>query len=231
MRVRNSCVMVSTWWSSCGAAPSASSCRLARRVWRERSCLYGCSAASLDVWSCVWACLLLAYQPTAGIAESMVVLPEHVDFGQQLDIATCDVEAVQLVEGRFEARDGLLGRVAGRDDQQTAVDVGLMAAKRVRLLLELRVVCMGAVLCIMEVFLRGIDLLLQEALLLGDARQQCIQVARLEVGGRLQLVVEIGGDAVAVGHVQFRVHAGWCWSPGQLVYQSHNANVHTQTAT
>jgi hypothetical protein len=141
-----------------------------------------------------------------------VVLPEYVDVGEQLDIAARNVEAVQLVEGRLEARDGLLGRIAGGDNQQAAVDVGLLATERVRLLLELRVVGMGIVLCVVEVFLRGIDLLLQEALLLGDARQQCLQVARLDVGGRLQLVVEIGGDAVAVRHVcvyiQVRGHAG-----------------------
>jgi hypothetical protein len=56
--VRRAWVILLTWWSSWGAAPSASSCRLIRRVCSARSCLYGARAASLDVWSCDWACLL-----------------------------------------------------------------------------------------------------------------------------------------------------------------------------
>jgi hypothetical protein len=134
---------------------------------------------------------------------------------------------VQLVEGALEARDGLLGRVAGGDDQQAAVDVGLVSSKGLRLLLELRVLCVGAVLRVVEVLLRGVDLLLQQALLLGDARQQGVEVARVEVAGRLQLVVQIVGDAVAVGHVGHVFHAGG----GRLALRScvRGTKQHTHT--
>ena len=61
---------------------------------------------------------------------------------------------------------------------------------------------MSCMFGILEVLLRSRDLCLQQRLLVCDARQQGVEVARGEIGGRLQLVIEEVGEAVVVelGH-------------------------------
>jgi hypothetical protein len=116
------------------------------------------------------------------------------------------METVKLVEGRLEAGDCLVGRVAGGDDKKAAINVGLLASERVGRLLDVGVVGVGVVLCIVEVFVGSIHLVLEQGLLLGDAGQQRLEIARVDIGGRLQLVVEVVGDSVRVGHGHVHVH-------------------------
>lgn len=104
--------------------------------------------------------------------HGIAVLPQAVDLAEQLHVSARDMEPVQLVERRLKARDRLFGRLAGGDDEQPLVDVGLLAAEGVRLALQLCVVRLRVLLRVVEVFLCGVDLLLQHALLLCDAGEK-----------------------------------------------------------
>jgi hypothetical protein len=130
------------------------------------------------------------------VGHKQAVLPELINFVQLLDIAARHIQAVQAVERGLEARDGLVGGVAGGDDQQAAVNVGLLAAKGQGPVLDAGVVGMGVLLGGVQVLVGGVELVGEEGLLGGDASQQGVEVGRVEVEGRLELVVEVVGGAV-----------------------------------
>jgi hypothetical protein len=132
--------------------------------------------------------------------------PEQLHLGEQLDVGIGHVQALQRVEHGFEARHGVVAGLRGRQDQQAAVDVGLLGGEGMGALVEGRLVGVRGVRGGVEVALGVVELLLEQAVLRVDGGQQAAE--GVEVGGRLQLVVEI------VGHARLRVvglHGGRVW--------------------
>jgi hypothetical protein len=136
------------------------------------------------------------HQLTGAVSDTMAVLPEHIDFSQQLHVSVGDVEAVQRVEDVFKAWDGLVARVRGGDDHQTAVDVGLLVVEAVGAAGEVAMVRVRRLLGRVQVALGIVELLAEEALRRGEGGQQGVEA--IEIRGILQLVVEEVGDASLV---------------------------------
>lgn len=138
------------------------------------------------------------------------MVPQGVDIAQQLEVSAGHVEALQRRQGSLEARDGVVARLGRSHDQQAAVNVVLVAAEGGDGGLLLGVVLALAVLCIVEVALGVVELLLEQAVLRRDARQQLIE--GVEVAGRLQLVVEevVHARVVVVGAVHAVDASRWC---------------------
>ncbi len=139
----------------------------------------------------------------------MAVLPEHVDFSQQLHVSAGDVEAVQCVEGVFKAGDSLVARLRGGDDHQAAVDVGLLVPEAVGAAPEVAMMGVRRLLGRVKVALCIVELLAEEAMLRGDGGQEGVEL--VEVGGILELVVEVVGDASLVVVHLVRSTGGRCW--------------------
>lgn len=69
-----------------------------------------------------------------------IVLPQHMDLLEQLQVGARHVEALQRAQDGLEARDGVVAGLGGRDDEQSAVDVILFLPKASYTRLEARLV-------------------------------------------------------------------------------------------
>jgi hypothetical protein len=116
-----------------------------------------------------------------------------MDGMQQLDISISHMQTLQRVQDLFEARHGILARLRGSHDHETAVNVGLLCLEGTGAILERSLVMVGGLFRIAEMALGMVNLLFEQTMLGVDVGQQLVQ--RLEVADSLQLVVEIVGHA------------------------------------
>lgn len=104
-------------------------------------------------------------QLTEAVSDTGAVLPQNVDFGQQLHVSVGDIQAVQRVEDLLEAGHGLVARLGGGDDQQAAVNVGLLVVEAVGGAREVAMVRMRGFLGRVQVALCVVELLAEEPML------------------------------------------------------------------
>jgi hypothetical protein len=136
-----------------------------------------------------------------------------MDLGQQLHVGVGHVQPVQRIQNSLKARHGVVAGLGVGDGQQPLVDVCLRSLEGERPLIQRRLVGVGVALGVVEALLGILDLLLEKAVLGVDVCEQRIE--GIEVGGRLQLVVEVvGGAHLALVHgvdTVHGVHDAWSW--------------------